>query len=1140
MPHNPHADPAAIVISRCGRARFTMLTERLVRLQWSGHARFEDRASQAFINRRLPVPAFRVERSGVNLRIITDRLSLHFREDGKAFHARNLRIDGGVADRPFSWSPGDEPRGNLGGTIRTLDNVNGRCGVEPGIMSRDGWALVDDSRSLVLRHVSTDAAGGPRSWDWPTVRHDPDAIDWYFFGHGHDYRAALRDFTAVAGSIPLPPRYVLGSWWSRYWAYTEDELISLVEEFREHDVPLDVLVIDMDWHLDGWTGYTWNPTYFPDPQRFLDWTNAHGLQITLNLHPADGVGNHEAAFEPMCRELGIDPRTTDRISFDCTDPGFVESYFKHLHWPLEHQGVDFWWMDWQQGTETKIPGLDPLWWLNHLHWKDLEERSDPENDPDGIRRERRPLIFSRWGGLGNHRYPIGFSGDTFSTWESLAWQPEFTAMAGNVGYAWWSHDIGGHQPGPVDPELYARWVQYGALSPILRTHTSKNPQGERRIWASPDREFKAMREAFRLRYRLIPYFYTAARRTCDESLPLCRPLYYQWPEEEGAYDERFRHQYMLGDDLLAAPVVRPGDQAARCASAEIWIPPGMWTHWYTGETIEGPRIIRRQTTIEEIPLFARGGAIIPAAPVMKWSSERPLDPLTLIVWPGGSEHDGFCNERGGTVLYEDDGESVGYLRGEFARTPVSFTRSGDLLRLVIEPAEGSHRGMPMQRGYEIRIVDRWPASKVRVGGVALPRLTRDENDGLPDCWEYDEAKLTIVIRLSPRSVRMRTEIEVKLDSADERPLRCGIHGRLKLLESLGAMLGEHAPEALRAAASGRLRQSIISRRAAGCPGHVLTDDERWLAAREIAHSAASPDQIREAVARLLEISASILIGQSQGGWLEIKALAECLADRPIAEMKVVITPPHDGDSDSSRPVENAAGFRSASECIRLLPRRPLSLTTIPARVTLTRSGESITFLIQDTIFPSINAWLVVGPFDCPFEVSMATPFGPERTGDLEPRGDEAYEAASPGGSNDGTPRRWRPVVRDASFMRDPHAEFVVDLHAAFGRHCNHAVAYAMTSLHVDEDRDLVLALGSDDVVAVWLNGRKEFENDVQRGYGSRQDRVPLRLRRGRNTLLLKITQAVGAWAFGAHLIDEQGSPAEGIRVVLQDCIDPHT
>jgi hypothetical protein len=188
------------------------------------------------------------------------------------------------------------------------------------------------------------------------------------------------------------------------------------------------------------------------------------------------------------------------------------------------------------------------------------------------RGEKRPLIFHRWGGLGNHRFQVGFSGDTESTWASLAFQTYFTPTAANVGFGYWSHDIGGHMPGPVDPELYTRWVQFGAFSPILRTHTTKNPDAERRIWAYPPEYARAMRDTFLLRYALIPYIYTASRQTYDTGVPFLRPMYFEYPASEEAYT--FKEQYLFGDDMLVAPVVSARSKDTRLATKSLWLPPG--------------------------------------------------------------------------------------------------------------------------------------------------------------------------------------------------------------------------------------------------------------------------------------------------------------------------------------------------------------------------------------------------------------------------------------------------------------------------------------------------------------------------------------------------------------------------------------
>src|SRR5699024_7488364 len=212
----------------------------------------------------------------------------------------------------------------------------------------------------------------------------------------------------------------------------------------------------------GLTGYSWNTDLFPDYRAFLQYLKSKNLHITLNLHPADGVRFFEDAYPEMAKAMGIDPKTKQDIPFSCKDPKFWNAYFDVLHKPYEKDGVDFWWIDWQQGKKSDVKGLDPLVALNHYHYLD--------NAEDG----RIPLILSRYGGIGSHRYPLGFSGDTAISWKVLDFQPYFTVNAANCGYTWWSHDIGGHHFGKRDENLYIRWLQFGVFSPVLRLHSTSN------------------------------------------------------------------------------------------------------------------------------------------------------------------------------------------------------------------------------------------------------------------------------------------------------------------------------------------------------------------------------------------------------------------------------------------------------------------------------------------------------------------------------------------------------------------------------------------------------------------------------------------------------------------------------------------
>ena len=424
--------------------RITFLTERLVRLEYQSEGRFEDRPTTAVQCRDFPPVTVREQRLPGRVELDTPFLHLSYDEKPFSPEGLSLSVKGGLSAYMSDWRYG-QPLSTLGGTARTLDQADGEIPVGDGLISRNGFSVLDDSRSMVLRE---DGALRPRDYA---------EEDLYFFGYGHDYAACLRDFYRLSGPAPLLPRWALGNWWSRFYRYTEESYLALMEKFAEKKVPLSVAVIDMDWHLtdvpygSGWTGYTWNRELFPDPPRFLRALHDRGMRVTLNLHPAGGVQPHEEAYESVCRALGRDPEKKQGVDFDAADERFLRVYLDSLHHPLEEEGVDFWWIDWQQGNTSAIPGLDPLWVLNELHYRD--------NGRDG----KRGLILSRYAGPGSQRCPVGFSGDTIMSWKSLAFQPRFTAMAANAGYPWWSHDIGGHMNGVRDDELSVRWLQPGGF-----------------------------------------------------------------------------------------------------------------------------------------------------------------------------------------------------------------------------------------------------------------------------------------------------------------------------------------------------------------------------------------------------------------------------------------------------------------------------------------------------------------------------------------------------------------------------------------------------------------------------------------------------------------------------------------------------
>ncbi|KAK3399729.1 glycosyl hydrolases family 31-domain-containing protein [Sordaria brevicollis] len=591
---DPVAKPESVVKGQGhkGHYRFSILTDKLVRFEWSEDGGFEDRASTTAFFRSFPTPEFKVDDDKDKLEIVTKYFHLTYNKSEFSFSGLTVKAGNDI------WHYDGKSYGDLGGTARTLDRADGRIPLEPGILSRKAYAVLDDSASMLFED------------GWIATR-KPGRKDGYLFAYHGDHKAAIKDFYRLSGGQPLLPRWALGNWWSRYHAYSDSEYLGLMNKFASEKIPLSVAVIDMDWHKvdiprkygSGWTGYSWNRDLFPYPKNFIEKLHQMGLKVTVNDHPADGIRAFEDQYKLVAKALGHDTSKEEPIRFDCTDKKFLDAYFDVLKQNLEDEGIDFWWIDWQQGNRSRIPGVDPLWVLNHYHY--LTSRRN-------VHTTSTPITFSRYAGAGSHRYPIGFSGDTLITWASLNFQPEFTATASNIGYGWWSHDIGGHYAGVRSNELTARWLQFGCFSPILRLHSEKSQWNSKEPWLYEPEARKVMKDHLQLRYRLIPFLYTMNVRATYESEPLMQPMYWNHKDDEEAYT--VPNQYYFGPDLIVAPITTPNNKSTLMGSVRAWLPPSNKRYIdirHPSLVYDGGRYIDVHRPLSEIPVFAKEGTILP-------------------------------------------------------------------------------------------------------------------------------------------------------------------------------------------------------------------------------------------------------------------------------------------------------------------------------------------------------------------------------------------------------------------------------------------------------------------------------------------------------------------------------------------------
>ena len=700
--------------------RITVLTKSLVRLEYSPDGIFTDAPTQTVLNRNFPQVSFEVRETPEELEIRTEYFQLNYDKKEFTSHGLSCYALGMPGGNRNAWRYGVKNE-NLKGTARTLDNVNGACELEDGILSLwSGCVALDDSRTLTLREDG---------WVEPRKK---GIQDLYLFAYGHRYLEALKDFYHLCGETPMLPRFALGNWWSRYYKYTEESYMELMERFDQEQIPFSVAVIDMDWHLvdidpkygTGWTGYTWNREFFPDPERFLKKLHDRGMKTTLNLHPADGIRGFEDCYPQMAEAMGLDPEKEEPVNFDIANPDFLEAYLEKTLHPLEEEGVDFWWVDWQQGTNSKMEGLDPLWMLNHYHFL------------DSARNGKRPMTFSRYAGPGSHRYPVGFSGDTLITWESLDFQPYFSSTASNIGYGWWSHDIGGHMLGYKNDEMEARWYQFGVFSPINRLHSSSSEFNGKEPWRFKKEVHDTMCEFLRLRHRLLPYLYTMNHRAWAEGEPICQPMYYAYPENWDAYGRK--NEYFFGSELIAAPVTTARIENLNVAKTKVWLPEGLWFDFFTDTVYQGGRNQNMYRSIDQIPVLAKAGAILPMTDEIRAiDTEKNPEELTVRVYPGADNS---------FTLYEDDNITEGYRQGICAVTEMNLNWQEKTF--TIKPSAGDLTLLPKQRTWKIEL------HKVTAEeAVVLVNQTEQK-----DCCTHNGTTLTITLA----DIRPEDTIEIRL------------------------------------------------------------------------------------------------------------------------------------------------------------------------------------------------------------------------------------------------------------------------------------------------------------------------------------------------------------------------------------------
>lgn len=539
----------------------------------------------------------------------------------------------------------------------------------------------------------------------------------YYVIYGPAPADALEGVGMLLGTTPLPPRWALGYHQSRYGYESEAVVRDIATQFRERDIPCDVIHLDIEY-MDGYRVFTFDPETFPDPGKLVADLGQRGFRVVPIVDPGVKV---EPGYEVYQQGLERDAfvRTAggeifegyawpdDAAFSDYTRPD-VREWWGDLHQRFVEHGISGIWNDMNEPTLFERPfsqidaidiemgeiqpgtiDLDAIQGPNgerttHAEVHNLYGSGMAQACYEGLRRHlngERPFVLTRSAFAGIQRWSACWMGDNNSWWDHLEMAMPQLMNVGLSGVPFVGVDVGGFADNATG-ELFARWMQFGVLTPFCRGHTLKGTIPHE-PWAFGARVEKICREYLQLRYRLLPYIYTLFWEASQRGAPVLRPLLYHFPNDPATY--HLHDQVMLGPFLMAAPVYRAGRE-----HRHVYLPAGEWYDWWTDELIQGPTHRLARAPLEKMPLYVRAGAILPSGPDLRYVDEHPLDPLTLDLYPG----DGTFR------LYEDDGLTFAYETGEFCTTRYRLRREEGRLHLDIGAREGSY--VPPQRRLILR------------------------------------------------------------------------------------------------------------------------------------------------------------------------------------------------------------------------------------------------------------------------------------------------------------------------------------------------------------------------------------------------------------------------------------------------------
>ncbi|HEY2467014.1 MAG TPA: glycoside hydrolase family 31 protein [Terracidiphilus sp.] len=527
-----------------------------------------------------------------------------------------------------------------------------------------------------------------------------DRIDYYFF-YGPDADQIIGNYRELTGEVPLFGRWAYGFWQCKNKYQSQAEIEGVAAKYRELHIPVDNLVQDWFWWVTMGE-MKWNPKY-PDAQGMISKLHGEHFHLMVSVWPYFRPGtsvydqfDKNGWFVAKTMTGGFHP--VGQALYDATNPDARAQYWKNIDAALFEKGVDAWWLDTDEpetegrednilldhklhiGSGARYANIYPLW-----HSEGVSEGQQKASD------KKRVFILSRSAYAGSQRLGVtAWSGDVLSDWLSFARQIPAGLNYSISGMPYWTTDIGGFISGgnlndPKFRELFVRWFQFGAFSPIFRVHGTRYPD-ENELWSYGPEAQKILVDYDNLRYRLLPYIYSEAWQVTNNHGTLMRPLVMDWRDDVEA--QNTGDEYLFGPAILVSPVTTQG-----ATSRSVYLPKTNWYDFWTGAKVEGGRRIEADAPLAKLPLYVRAGSILPMGPTMEWSTEKPADPIEIRIYPGAD---------GDFTFYEDENDNYDYAKGQHATIRLHWDNTAKTL--AFEARKGNYPGMPERHTFNVVVV----------------------------------------------------------------------------------------------------------------------------------------------------------------------------------------------------------------------------------------------------------------------------------------------------------------------------------------------------------------------------------------------------------------------------------------------------